>query len=317
MNWKKELKKWGVSGLAALLLLMQNSGSAAANENKKEAVLKVDREDVQQLPRNFRTSNDAYKVQVGKTMPSRLGLDELRESGSSIFSEMEFAEVLKRLPQGKVIVVDLRQESHGYLNGTAVSWFGENNWGNDGMSLEQVKPIERSLLDKTLVESPVAVHRFNDAKDRVEDEFMLEVKNARTEEEMVRQHGAGYFRLALSDHFRPDDADVDRFIQFYRTLPKDAWLHFHCFAGQGRTTIFMVMYDILKNAKKLSYDEIVYRQALIGVVDLRDIPASKKNWKRKAYVERAQFTKHFYEFVRQSPDGLTQSWSEWAKKHDY
>ncbi len=317
MNWKKGLKKWGLAGLAAVLLLLQNDGSAAASENKKEAVLKVDREDVQQLPRNFRTSNDAFKAQTGKTLPSRVGLDTLRESGSSIFSEKEFEEVLKRLPQGKVIVVDLRQESHGYLNGTAVSWFGENNWGNDGMSLEQVKPVERSLLDKALAASPVAVRHFNDAKDRPEDEFRLEVQSARTEEEMVRQHGADYFRLAVPDHFRPDDADVDRFIQFSKTLPKDAWLHFHCFAGQGRTTIFMVMYDILKNAKNLSYDEIVYRQALIGVVDLRDIPDSKKNWKKKAYVERAQFTKHFYDYVRQSPAGLPQSWSEWAKKHDY
>lgn len=316
MRWKKTLQSLVLAGITASLLL-QNGFSAAASEMKKEAVLKVDREDVQQLPRNFRTSNDEFKLQTGKTAPSRYGLETLRESGSSIFSELEFVEVLKRLPQGKVIVVDLRQESHGYLNGTAVSWFGDNNWGNDGMSLEEVKPKEKALLEKALTDSPTAVHRFNDAKDKLEDEFMLEVTSARTEEEMVRQHGAGYFRLALSDHFRPDDADVDRFIQFSKTLPKDAWLHFHCFAGQGRTTIFMVMYDILKNAKNLSYDEIVYRQALLGVVDLREIPDSKKNWKKKAYVERAQFTKHFYDFVRQSPDGLPQSWSEWAKKHDY
>lgn len=313
---------WGKRGLSMLvlsgLLLCQTAGSVAlAQEKSKEPVLKVDRQDVTQLPRNFRTSNDAFKsLPKDGTMPSRVGMNELHESGSSIFSELEFQEVMKKLP-GKVIVVDLRQESHGYLNGTAVSWFGENNWGNDGKSLAEVKVIERKLLDEALQQSPVSIHKYNDANDTLGEAFSLEVSSVRTEEEMVKAHGAGYFRLALSDHFRPDDDKVDEFIAFYKALPKDAWLHFHCYAGQGRTTTFMAMYDILRNAKKVSFDDIMERQALIGLVDLRDVPPSKKNWKRKAYTERAQFIKHFYDYVKQSPDTLPQSWSDWAKKHDY
>lgn len=311
-----KLVERNVLAVIAAILFLLNFGIAEGSE-AKEPVLKIDREDVQQLPRNFRTSEDLFKAGTALKLPSRQGMDSLRESGSSIFSEAEFAEVMKRLPQGKVIVVDLRQESHGYLNGTAVSWFSPENWGNDGKSLEEVKPLEKALLEQALRQSSVKVRKFNDEKNKLEEEVVLNVSSARTEEEMVKQHGAGYYRLALSDHFRPEDADVDRFLQFYKTLPKDAWLHFHCFAGQGRTTVFMVMYDILKNAKNVSYDDILTRQALIGVVDLRDIPDSKKNWKRKAYIERLQFSKHFYDFVRQSPNDLPQSWSDWAKKHDY
>jgi len=290
-----------------------------ANEAPKGPVLKVDRQDISQLPRNFRISNDPFKATLKDgSIPSRAGMDKVRASASSIFSEKEFEQVLAKLPvaSNKVIVVDLRQESHGYLNGTAVSWYALNNWGNDGKTLAQVKPIERELLNNALANSPVTIYNFDDDKNVLTTSFQMTVNSARTEEEMVRSHGAGYYRLALSDHFRPEDQYVDEFVEWYKQLPKDAWLHIHCFAGMGRTTIFMAMVDILQNAKKVSFDDIVGRQALIGIVDLRDI-GNKQNWKRKAYIERLQFTKHFYEYVKQSPKEFPVKYSEWAKKHDY
>ena len=300
------------------MLLCQVSLAAMANEMSKAPVLKVDREDILQLPRNFRTSADPFKVTTKEAkLPSREGLADSHISGSSIFSELELTQLLAKIPSKKVIVVDLRQESHGYLDGMAVSWFADNNWGNDGKTLEQVIPIERALLQEALAKSPVSIHKYNDSTDKLGEPFQLTVNSVRTEEEVVREHGAGYYRLALADHFRPDDAEVDKFLQFYKQLPKDTWLHFHCYAGMGRTTIFMAMADILKNAKKVSFDDIMKRQALIGIVDLREVPPTKKNWKRKAYIERSQFIKHFYDYVRQSPDNLPMSWSEWAKKHDY
>ncbi len=312
-------KRAGLTLFLTLLLLCQISFLAMANEAPKGPVLKVDRQDISQLPRNFRISNDPFKATLKDgSIPSRAGMDKVRASASSIFSEKEFEQVLAKLPvaSNKVIVVDLRQESHGYLNGTAVSWYALNNWGNDGKTLAQVKPIERELLNNALANSPVTIYNFDDDKNVLTTSFQMTVNSARTEEEMVRSHGAGYYRLALSDHFRPEDQYVDEFVEWYKQLPKDAWLHIHCFAGMGRTTIFMAMVDILQNAKKVSFDDIVGRQALIGIVDLRDI-GNKQNWKRKAYIERLQFTKHFYEYVKQSPKEFPVKYSEWAKKHDY
>lgn len=312
-------KKTWIALVLLVMLLCQTSVMALANEAPKGPVLKVDRQDVAELPRNFRIANDAFKGTLKDgTIPSRLGMDKVRASASSIFSEQEFEKVLEKLPVDKknVIVLDLRQESHGYLNGTAVSWFLPNNWGNDGKSLAEVKKNERAQLDQTVTGSPITVYNFNDDKNITTTSFQMNVEKARTEEEMVKSHGAGYYRLALSDHFRPEDQYVDEFVEWYKKLPKDAWLHVHCFAGMGRTTIFMNMVDILQNAKQVSFDDIVGRQALIGIVDLRDIDG-KMNWKRKAYIERLQFTKHFYEYVKQSPKDFPVKYSDWAKKHDY
>jgi hypothetical protein len=318
---KKKLvnKKLFFALLLTLLLFCQVSLAATANEASKEPALKVDRQDISQLPRNFRITNDPFKGTLKDgTIPSRVGIDKVRASASSIFSEKEFEQVLAKLPvpSKKVIVLDLRQESHGYLNGTAVSWFLPNNWGNDGKNLEEVTKIERAQLDKTLESSPTTVYNFDDNKNVLTTSYQMDVTSARTEEQMVKAHGTGYYRLALSDHFRPEDKDVDTFIEWYKKLPKDAWLHIHCFAGMGRTTVFMNMVDILQNAKQVSFNDIVGRQGLIGIVDLRDIDG-KLNWKRKAYIERLQFTKHFYEYVKQSPKDFPVKYSEWAKKHDY
>lgn len=303
----------------AVILLCQVSLVAIASEAPKGPVLKVDRQDISQLPRNFRITNDPFKGTLKDgTIPSRVGMDKVRASASSIFSEKEFEQVLAKLPvpSKNVIVLDLRQESHGYLNGTAVSWFLPNNWGNDGKYLEEVTKIERAQLDKALASSPTTVFNFDDNKNVLTTSYQMDVTSARSEEEMVKSHGAGYYRLALSDHFRPEDKDVDTFIEWYKKLPKDAWLHIHCFAGMGRTTVFMNMVDILQNAKQVSFDDIVGRQGLVGIVDLRDIDG-KLNWKRKAYIERLQFTKHFYEYVKQSPKNFPVKYSDWAKKHDY
>jgi protein-tyrosine phosphatase len=299
-----------------ILLLCQTSLAVMASEGN-EAILKVDRIDALQLPRNFRTTNDVIKPLKDGYMPSTVGLSEVHASASSIYSELEFTQVLAKIPSQKVIVVDLRQESHGYLDGMAVSWFAPHDWGNDGKTLEQVKPIERVLLDATVKNSPVTVYGFDDKTNKLCTPFQMTVHNARTEEEMVTAHGAGYFRLALPDHFRPDNANVDKFMEFYKSLPENAWLHFHCYAGMGRTTIFMVMYDILHNAKTVDYDDIVARQASIGIVDLRDIPVSKKNWSRWAYIDREQFTRHFYDYVKQSSPDFSMSWSQWAQEHHY
>ena len=317
-------RKWGLPLLLAVLLLWQSAAVFAAEAPKESGkapalALKIDREDIDQLPRNFRTGNDPF---VGTTrtgiLPSRKGMDQLHVSASSIFSEKEFEQVLRHVPAApdKFYDIDLRGESHGYLNGTAVSWFAASNWGNDGRSLDIVTKLEKEQLAAAQAASPVSVYRFDDDKNILLDQVSIDAAKVRTEKQMVTEHGAHYFRLALSDHFRPDDPDVDAFLNFYKQLPKDAWLHYHCFAGMGRTTIYMVMHDILKNAGEVSFDDIIQRQALIGIVDLSEIPDSKKNWGRKGYVERYQFVRHFYDYVKANPE-LKLSWSQWAKNHSY
>ena len=328
MNWLVNRNIFAAM-ICTMMFFVQMTSLALANGEHTEAgkdktispSLKIDRSDLDQLPRNFRISTDEFKTYPKNgVLPSRNGLDTLGNSASSSFSEKEFENVLKKIPvpASKVYVIDLRGESHGYLNGTCVSWFlPPNNWGNEGRSLSLVKGIETEQLKNAYLSSPVKVYNFDDKKNILLEPTEIYVQRVRTEEEMVKEHGANYFRLPLADHFRPEDADVDTFLDFYKTLPKDAWLHYHCFAGMGRTTIFAVMADILKNAKRVSFQDIVDRQGILGNTNLSEIPDSKKNWGRKAYIERYQFVQHFYDYVKMSPEGLPEKWSVWAKKHGY
>lgn len=320
----REYRQWILSAILFTFLIVQSVTVAADEVKPAEPVadppilsLKIDRADVAQLPRNFRMGKDDYKG-VTKTgiIPSREGMATMNSSASSCFSEKELEAILKTVPvkPEQFYDIDLRGESHGYLDGTAISWFANHDWGNDGRPEEIILPLEQEQLASLRNEPEISIFRYDDSKNIILTPITLPYKQVRSEEEVVRAHGAKYFRLALMDHFRPDDPDVDRFVAFYKQLPKDAWLHYHCYAGMGRTTIFMVMHDILKNASKVSFNDIIQRQKLIGIVDLSDIPDKKKNYGRKAYIERYQFVRHFYDYVKENPN-LDVPYSEWAKKN--
>ncbi len=290
--------------------------AAVETDSRPAVVLKLDREDKAQLPKSFRMGTTPFtKLPKNGVLPIRLGLDSLRVSASSAFSEKEFAEILKTIPAApdKFYDVDLRGESHGYIDGMAVSWYAKDDFGNDGRSLRLIEGIEKQQLAQLPAKSPVQVYQLK--KKTLTDPLEVEVGRVRTEKQLVEEHGAHYFRLALTDHFRPEDADVDAYLEFYKKLPADAWVHYHCFAGHGRTTTFMVMHDILKNAGRVSFEDIVSRQGLIGVLDLSDIDGLK-DWRRKAAIERYEFARHFYDYVKANPQ-LTSSWTSWARKQGY
>ncbi len=265
---------------------------------------------------------DGMAVSCG-VLPSDKGMSDLNVSASSCFSEKELENILMAVPVNadKFYDIDLRQESHGYLDGMAVSWFSYKDWGNDGRSQDIVEHIETDQLNKISKKAKngelISVYTFNDNGNKVGPPEDFTVTKVMNEEQMVKKHGANYFRIAIQDHFRPTDADVDKFLDFWKQLPKDAWLHYHCYAGMGRTTIFMLMHDILKSAPKgVSYEDIEKRQGIIGGVYLSDIPDKKKNWERTLYTERYRFTKQFYKYVTEHPN-LDVSYTQWAKDHLY
>ena len=112
--------------------------------------------------------------------------------------------------------------------------------------------------------------------------------------------------------------NIDRFLAFYRTLPQDAWLHFHCEAGVGRTTAFMVMTDMLKNPS-VSLKDILYRQHEIGGFYYGEFPIKTKDkdsWKTKYYREKIVMIEQFYRYVQENrADGYQTPWSVWLKSH--
>jgi hypothetical protein len=270
------------------------------------------------LPRHFRTSKDEFKTNENY-LPSRKGLNELNVSGSAQFSEESLKVLLKHLgnPQ-KLSILDLRQESHGFLNGTAVSWFALNNWANLGKTLEEVEKNEQELLAYALQQQKVTLYRI--VKKSSEGDtfpettpFSFHVKTSQTEKMLAAQLSIGYVRIPVTDHLRPTDENVDQFVYFVQSLPKDQWLHIHCAAGVGRTTTFMVMYDILKNARHVSFDDIMKRQWFLGGMDLKKIP-EKYPWKAPHSIKRFQFVKEFYQYCMEHGDDFKVSWTEYTQK---
>ena len=306
--------------LAALMALcFAATGFAASVTDNEHGVLKLDRKNTDMLPDNFRTSDYAFEKDLldGKE-PSRIGMENLRISGSKAFSELEYAEILKHIPAAPALIydVDLRGESHGYINGSAVSWYKPNDWGNKGRAHGEIVASEQQMLDEIAAVPFVNIGILGANKEIVPDKcYTWPVESAVTEKAMTAKHGTKYLRLTLTDHLTPHHLEVDRFVRFYKTLPEGAWLHFHCFAGKGRTTTFMVMYDMLKNADKVSFDDIVMRQFAIGGINLTAYNPNKPVWRQKAVTERIEFLKDFYQYVKANPK-LQKSWTQWATENN-
>lgn len=229
--------------------------------------------------------------------------DDLKMSGSAAFNERSLKEIAKPVKKKKdlLYVFDLRQESHGYLNDQPVTWEADRDWANAELNHEEVIRRERRLLGDLRIGEVVAG---------------VTVKSIETEESLVRTNGHQYKRLTVTDHVRPIDSQVDRFIEDVRALPDQAWVHFHCRAGKGRTTTFMIMYDMLKNAKVHTFDQILERnQKLSDDYDVLKV-VDESNWKHPYQKERAAFIRQFYDYAKAHPYGENALWSEWVSKNN-
>ena len=133
-------KMWMSLCAAALLVLGAMLGAAnvvsAADAPPRMRnpgyIWRIDADDVRGLPRNFRTMEDEFHAPYKKDMddsyvPTREGLERLHASGSGEFSASGLHSLLEALAektQMPICIVDLREESHGFFDGIAVSWYG-------------------------------------------------------------------------------------------------------------------------------------------------------------------------------------------------
>jgi Inositol hexakisphosphate len=266
------------------------------------------------LPRNFRTTDDALNTSDGKA-PFISGLINLHASGSGEFTADNLKLLLARM-HGPVTIFDLRQETHIFVNGLPVSWFAARDWANVGRSQTEIEEDEAAWVQSLRPGSEIGVRpgapiKKGNAQSIVPQQVI--VKEASIERDLVSSAGTGYVRVAVTDHTRPLDEAVDRFIVAVRGLPENAWAHFHCEAGLGRTTTFMVLYDMLRNATRVSLEDIVRRQKLLGYNYDVLRPVGLRNWKAPYMADRAEFIRVFYDYARANPNGWPRLWSEWLK----
>lgn len=129
--------------------------------------------------------------------------------------------------------------------------------------------------------------------------FAESVTSFATERHIARKSGLGYVRIAATDMRWPEPQAIDDFVRFYRSLPKEhGWLYFHCQAGQGRTTTFMVLYELLENPSATA-DEAIAHQRALGGADLSS-------------GARYEGICRFAQYVRENrATDFAQSWSDW------
>jgi len=245
------------------------------------------------LPCHFRVCTHPYALEH-PAPPSRRGLDELLVSGSEQPSDSGLLNDIRPLAK-KVVVVDLRQESHGFVNDIPVSWYGPKNWANLGLDEAGARRDEEARLSALQGKTIPLVRAITKDEDGLVAESrtdLVTVRSTGTESELTALCGLDYARFAVSDHRAPSEQETSRFVAFFNSRPAGAWFHFHCHGGVGRTTTFMLLSDILRNGRELSLEDLVLRQHLLGGVDLFNHPS--EGYKAPWYRLRSEFIRAFY-----------------------
>lgn len=223
------------------------------------SLLVVDSDPKTVLPKRFRIINS----------------NGMKAIGSGQFSKAQLIHIKNQI-NAPIIIVDLRQEAHGFADGLPISWYGVKNWENLHRSNHEIEIIQDHLL-KNLTENELNTVHYIVKKDKmgriIESRTdPLTINSAYTEEMLAKQLGMGYQRFYIPDHMPPDKEQIRSFNHFLRTVPKNNWLYFHCRGGAGRTTTFLMLYDLFLNKNHVELEEIIKRQIEFGGKDLTKLP---------------------------------------------
>lgn len=314
---KNRIKKSACSVFAVICsLLIMLMATAQAAEKQEAPIWRLDSKPGAVLPRSLRFMTDEFPKDLN-SVPSRKGMDTLRCSASAEFSGSGLSMIRDKIygHAGKnavIYMVDLRKESHGFVNGEfAVSHYFKKNLGNRNLASVAVPQAEEKAL-QSIMGQEITFVPLGKTDTKLFTACDIKVVQVETEEALAARLGLHYKRIPIPDQCAPTDEDIDDFMTFYKNLPSKSWLHFHCHAGHGRTTTFMVFYDILCNPD-VALEDIVARQHALGGTDLF-APGKKNNWKGQEISKRAQQIRNFYAYVQANRgDKFAQSYSQWMK----
>lgn len=212
-----------------------------------------------------------------------------------------------------LVDIDLRQESHGYLNGEGITLAEKHDWINRGKSKAKALADEANWLhqlrSQAVINDVLTAKNFKEG--HLDNGSTVNVESVQTEEEVAAAAQVDYVRLMVTDHLPPNDGSVDRFVALVDAQDAKTWFHIHCRGGDGRTTTFLAMYDMLKNADRVSFNDILHRQAAVSpFYDLFKVNHSDPDL-TKYYKARLQFLREFYRYAKAKQQGFSGTWSQW------
>ncbi len=232
-------------------------------------------------------------------LPMRLrDIPTLNISGSAQFTKDQLLNLKNSINKDNICIVDLRQESHGMINDLAISFLNPYKDLNNGFTTEQNIKAENSLLNKIKIGNTIQLYKHTGIF--IKDITVDFISN---ESQLVTEADMQYKRFAVKDNSAPTPDIVDEFVEFIKNKPDDIHLHFHCAAGKGRTTSFMVMYQAMKNNSNLTLEQLLSYQYNIGGVNLHDNNI------------QYNFLEDFCNYVQKNKDSnYSISYSQWIKE---
>jgi protein-tyrosine phosphatase len=308
--------KFGLLFLAIVVTLGVINNMVFASSENKPVYLVFDSTVQNSLPKNFRSTSQPL---LANAKFSSKGYEQLHLIGSAQFSAGQLKLVLAHVTSlAPIIIVDLRQEAHGYLNQDAISWYGYRNINNIAKSARTIEFEQAKLLNALSEAQTVTVYQIKEKfvdGDITVSPTTIAVDSVMSEQVLAEKLNLAYKRFYVADHHQPTNAQMDDFIEFYRQLPRHnrPWIYFHCRGGKGRTAMFMVLVDMMNNAKTVSFNDMILRQIAIGGIDLRKMP-STKSYKYKLAIKRFKFLKTFYQYSKENHDQFRTLWSDWLNQ---
>ncbi len=240
---------------------------------------------------------DAFDMKIFRTMQDEIhsnekvdltGLREIRASGGYLPRFPTLVRKLQHIKEKKIIV-NAESELTEYIKGLPITLLGYKK------SKPELKHyVRRLVFTSTIKECPELISSGN---------------------QEASQYGFIHKNLVIGSRSPVPPQNIDNIVTFFDDYAPNYWIHFHCTHGKGRTSMLLVMLDIMKNAPKVALKDIIKRQHFLGSVDLADTV----RWLKGGYTiemleNRKKFIEDFYTFVCQRKAGGIARWSDWKRQ---
>lgn len=281
------MNKFLTAVAASLITLVSNF--AYADYDSKSFKLMLDQEAqnfFQELPKNTRFLGKKLEKNTANKAMNFTGLEKLNISGSAQFTKHQLGNIITKIlntksQTKKIYIIDLRQESHGFLGNLPFRFYAKDNAINKDVPLDKIDNVEDLELSKIEGLESLQIY-FKDA-----DNFIsVEPQDIKTEKEIVEFYQSflaiknieiEYVRFHLQDHHFVHDDEMYKLKELLSLIDfKDTWLHFHCAGGKGRTTSFMIMTDMFFNQRNIPFEQYLMRHSYIGGSDFIEKKKSPK-----------------------------------------